>query len=277
MAIDLDSLHVDRFARTPMYHQVADWLRALIDDGELSPNESLPSEGKIAAAADVSKAVVREAMDVLSSEGKIVRRAGAATKVAAPPPVRLMSADRYVHAVEILREKGEHPASSSFTDDHGIDWSKYRIDFWPSKEKATHRDAELLEIPVGAWVLRRVMIKYADGVPIQIQRSAMPWDLAGGTPLADPGRQPWPGGTIAELWHVGYEWCKTVEDIGASTPSDEERRQLRMETPSPLLDVVRVFWAHPVGKPEVEARPLEASRVLMPANRNRLRHETSAS
>lgn len=272
----LGSIRVDRFADAPMYRQLANWFRHAIEEGELKAPAALPSEGQIAAALDVSKTTVREALDLLVAEGLVLRRAGTATRVAPPVPVRQMDAARYIHAITELREHGEHPARSSFTEDHGIDWDKFRVDFTVSKDRARAKDAELLGVEVGSPILRRVSIKYADGVPVQLQRSAMRWEDAGATELADPGRQPWPGGTIAELWHIGFEWTKTVDIEGARLPDDDERRQLHMETPAPVLDVERVFWAKPIGGSDDESRPLEASRVIMDARRARLRHETTA-
>jgi GntR family transcriptional regulator len=284
MALDIDTLlgnlHVYRSSRVPMYHQLADQLRELIDERKLKPNDTLPAEGKIATTLDVSKAVVQDALDVLAGEGKIVRRKGAATKVAAPPPVRIIGSDRYKRTLEVLREKGgDHPLSSAFTEDHGLDWDQYRehFSFSVAREQATEKDAELLDVEPGTWLLRRTMLKHdADGVPILLQRSAMAWDLAGSTKLADPGWQPWPGGLIAEMWHLGYEWTRTVDVTGTRNPDDDERRLLRMETLAPVLDVERVFWAKPIGGSVDDARPMEASRVIGAGSRFRLRHETRA-
>lgn len=276
MPITLDNRSIDRFAHTPKYRQLADVLRAAIDDGRLQPAEEVPSENAIATAVGISREAVRKSLDVLAGEGLIVRRSGARTSVASPPPRRRMDASRYAEELRLL-ESDDHPEQSAFTVDHGIEWEQYRVEVEVAKEDATEKDADWLQIKVGEQILRRRFTKFVDGDPVQLQRSAMPWDIAGGTPVADPGRQPWPGGTIAELWELGWRVCKVTEDTTTRNPSDAERRGLEMETPGPVFDIVRVFWARPRTDADAALRAIEVSRVIVPGARNVLHYETEVS
>lgn len=269
MPINLDSRSIDRFAHLPIYRQLADILRAAITERELKPNEALPSEGEMAAAVGISRTAVRESLDVLANEGLIVRRSGTATRVAEPPPLRRMDTARYLKELELLIKDGPHPETSAFTEEHDADWSEYSMDVEYRKETATQADIDYLQVKPRTAILRRRFIKYVKGVPIQIQRSAIPHKLAAGTLLADPNQQPWPGGTIAELYSVGLVVTKVTEDASARMPTDEERRQLQMNVSGPVWDIVRTFFA--AGK------PVEASRVIAPAARNILHYETDLS
>lgn len=270
MPIDLDSRTIDRFAHTPKYRQLADALRAAIDEGRLKPGEELPGEHTVAELVGMSRDAVRKALDVLSGDGLIVRRSGAPTRVATPPPRRRMDASRYRTWLRRL-VAGDVKAGSAFTEEHAVDWSTYQPDVQIAQEPATERDAELLGLKPGDPVLRREFVKYdAEGVPVQIQRSTMPWDLAGGTPVAEAGRQPWPAGTVGELFSLGVNLSvrgRATEAITARNPTDDERRRLQMETPGPVLDIVRVFYD---GE-----RAVEASRVIAPAARTTLVYETA--
>lgn len=264
MPIDLAAL-IDPHAQLPKYQQLAARFREAIDEGTLAAGEELPSEAQLREATGMARESIRRAIDILANEGLVVRRHGAATRVAAPPPLRVMDASRYLRELEILRAGGEHPLTSAFTEDHDITWDEYRCDTEVAKEAATAEDARRLRVPVGTQLLRRRFVKYARGVPLQLQRSAIPWDIAGDTPVADVGRQPWPGGTIAELFSLGYEVTKVSEETIARQPRDEERKALALQTAGPVFDIVRVFW---VGE-----RPVEASRVIAPGDRNRLHYE----
>jgi GntR family transcriptional regulator len=264
MPIDLAAL-IDPHAQLPKYRQLAARLREAIDTNQLAPGEELPSEAQLAEATGLSRDSVRKGLALLAGEGLIVSRAGASTRVADAPPLRAMDASRYLKALRILKAGGPLPNTSSFTEDHGIDWADYTVKVTVSQEQATAEDAARLLIPEGTDILRRTFVKYGRGVPLQIQRSAIPWELAGGTPVADPGQQPWPLGTIAELYSLGLEVTKVSEDIDSRTPRDEERRVLDMRTPGPVFDIVRVFW--------VGDRPVEASRVIAPGERLRLHYE----
>lgn len=263
MPIDLTAL-IDQHAQLPKYQQLAARLREAIDDARLEPGEDLPSEAQLQEATGMARESVRRAIELLVNEGLIVRRQGAATRVADAPPQRPLDASRYLRELEILKRGGEHPLRSAFTEDHGLAWDEYTCVTTVSQEPATAEDARRLMVPVGESLLRRRFVKYGRGVPLQIQRSAILWSVAGSTPLADPGQQPWPGGTIAELWSLGLEVTMVDEDVRSRTPRDQERRDLNMQTPGPVFDVVRVFW--------VGDRPVEASRVIMPADRNVLHY-----
>lgn len=264
MPINLTAL-IDQHAQLPKYRQFAAALREAIDDGRLAPGEELPSEREMRDQAGMSRESIRKALALLDAEGLTTSRQGGRTRVAETPPLRPLDASRYLRELQILKTGGEHPLTSAFTEEHGITWAEYTCDTSVAREKATPEDARRLAIPAGTDLLRRHFLKSARGVPAQIQRSAIPWQIGGDTDLANPGQQPWPGGTIAELYSLGLEVTRVNEDVRSRTPRDEERRLLRMETPGPVFDIVRVFW--------VRDRPVEASRVIIPADRNVLHYE----
>jgi GntR family transcriptional regulator len=264
MPIDLTAL-IDHHAQLPKHRQLAASLREAIDDGRLQPGEELPSETEMIAGTRTSRDTIRKGLALLEGEALIVRRHGAATKIAEAPPQRAMNASRYADELRILKAGGEHPLRSAFTEDHGITWAEYTCETHVTKEPATVEDARRLLITPGQDLLRRRFLKFAKGQPVEMQRSAIPWDLAGGSALADPGQQPWPGGTIAELFSLGLEVTRVQHDVSARAPRDEERKALRMETPGPVWDIVRVCW--------VGDRPVEASRVIAPGARYVLHYE----
>jgi GntR family transcriptional regulator len=255
MPIDTASL-IDPLAGLAKFRQLAAGIRDAIDDGRLSPGEELPSEAEMQAETKMSRDSVRKAIGLLAGDGLVTVRHGAPTKVADAPPQRPMDASRYAKELAILKAGGEHPLTSAFTEDHGITWDEYTCETTVAMESATVEDSRRLLVPEGTRLLRRRFRKFAKGQPVELQRSAIPWDLAGGTPLADPGQQPWPGGTMAELFSLGLEVTRVTHDVTTRPPKDEERKDLRMETPGSVWNIVRVFW--------VGDRPVEASRVIAP-------------
>jgi GntR family transcriptional regulator len=267
--LELDERSLDRSAPVPLYRQLADHIRNAIDDGRLHPGEKLPGEQVIATSVGISREMVRTAYDVLAAEGLIVRKQGTATRIAEPPMRRTMSASRYLEEINLLRSGQRHPWRSAFTADHHIGWSEYSVDVEIAQEAATERDAEHLELKAGTSILRREFLKRVRGEVVQLQRSAIPWALAGDTDVADPQFQPWPGGTIAELYSLGIEVTHVTELVEARMPTEEQRRKLDMETPGPVFDMVRVFRS--------KDGPVEASRVIVPASRAVLHYEIDLS
>lgn len=269
MTFALAPKDLDRVGSIPLYRQLADRFHEAIATGELSPGDALPSEGEIIKTLGVSRPVVRAAMDELVRDGLIVKRSGSATRVAEKPRVRRMDTSRYLKELALLEAGGEHPESSAFVEEHNADWSRITIDADYQRDKANPTDAELLGINVGEPVIRRHLVKYIDGMPVQIQRSTVPWEIAKGTVLADPERQPYPGGTIAELFSAGQRVTRVREDAWARMPTGEERRLLQQLTPGPVWDIIRTFVAGD--------RAVEASRVITPTATNMLHYETDLS
>lgn len=269
MPLTLDARSVSRFDDRALHRQLADVIRDAITTGQCRPGEPLPSEAELAATVGLSRTAVRDGLDILASEGLLVKRSGAATRVATPPPVRHMATSRYADEIAQLRaltDGAEHPRSSAFTRDHGIDWAAYAVDSDYSEDAATAFDAARLDLAPGAPVLRRQLVKWAAGAPVQVQESVIPLELVAGTPVMDPARQPWAGGTIAELYSVGLVVTRVIEEARARTPSTAERRMLEMAAAGPVWDIVRVFY--------VGDRPAEVSTVVCPAARIVLAYET---
>ena len=61
---------------------VLDRVRALIDSGELGASGRLPAERVLAGSIGVSRRALRQALDVLESEGRVMRQQGRGTFVA---------------------------------------------------------------------------------------------------------------------------------------------------------------------------------------------------
>jgi DNA-binding transcriptional MocR family regulator len=91
--------------RGPLYVLLASRIRQLVDDGELLPGAPLPPDRALAAALAVGRTTVVAAYDLLTQEGKIVRRQGSGTRVAPvlrPDPGRPVDATNplFMHLLE---------------------------------------------------------------------------------------------------------------------------------------------------------------------------------
>lgn len=63
---------IDPSADRPVYKQLADLIRARIEEGEFRPGQRLPAESDYVAEFGISRDSVRRAMAVLRGEGLIV-------------------------------------------------------------------------------------------------------------------------------------------------------------------------------------------------------------
>lgn len=269
MPIRFNARSIDRGADRRLHRQLADLVRAAIEAGELRPGENLPSEHSIAEATGLNRTTVRDGLNILLMEGRITKSAGMPTRVIEPPPVRHMSTSRYADELATLKQLGKgkpHPRTSAFTTDHHVAWADHTVEATYDEDVAGTIDAERLGIKTGTPVLRRHLLKLVSGAPVQLQESIMPLDMVEGTPVADPDRQPWPGGTIAELYSLDIVVTRVVEEVYARMPTGAERHSLDMGAAAPVFEIVRIFHAGD--------RPVECSTVVVPAARNILRFET---
>lgn len=274
MALKLTAHTLDRVApHPPLRDQLADHIRQAVTTGDLASGEKLPSEQEIADAIGIDKATVRRAVDVLATEGLLLKANGRRTTVAEAPPVRELATQRYRDELARLRA-GQREDTAAFVTDHGADWEQYTVDPVEYEEQpASDTDAHYLQVRKGTKVLRRRMVKRINGEPLQIQRSTVLASKAKGTVLADPKVQPYPGGTLAELYHAGLipDGAKLTisEEARGHMPNTTERRLLQMVVAGPVWNIVRVF--------SVDGVPVEVSRVIAPMARVVLRYETDLS
>lgn len=271
-------LHLDRGvvtkigAHPPVRDQLADHIRQAIASRDLAPGERIPSEPDIAKLVDVDRSTVRFALGILVGEGLLQRSQGKPTIVTPPAHVRVMNTQRYHD--ELARLRAGQPPETAFVTDHDATWDAYTVGRPEySEEPATENDRHYLGISKTAKVMRRRMVKRIDDQPIQIQRSAVPLHLAKGTILADPKAQPYPGGTLAELYDVGLipagSRLVVVEEAHARMPNTRERQLLEMAVTGPVWDIVRTF--------KVDGVAVEVSRVIAPTARIVLVYETELS
>ncbi len=85
-------------------------------------------------------------------------------------------------------------------------------------------------------------------------------DLVGETPVSDPAREPWPGGTLAQLAYLGHPPVRVEEAVRSRMPTPEEADTLRMTGGVPVLGITRRMLARD-GVMEV------CREIVLPADR----------
>jgi GntR family transcriptional regulator len=239
----------------PAYLRIADELREHIRAGVYPAGGRLPTMATLAATHHVSEIVIRHAISVLRGEGLVETRRGGGTVVRVHPPVRRVAMERY----RVETEPQTAPATS-FTHDQRITWQEYRLDKAYSRVRADGELASLFGLPPGTSLLRRHFVFYARDAPQQISINYLPWDVVGGTPVADPDREPWPGGTPAQLAFLGHPATRVEEAVRSRMPTTREAETLRLPPGVPVLAITRRMLSGD--------RVLEVCRdIVIPADR----------
>lgn len=160
---------LDRSSRVPYYYQ----LKAILLDEirRLAEKEGgpavLPTERELQETYQVSRSVVRQAIQELVSEGLVVREQGRGTFAM---PEKLQH-DPQGDGVRTL-------GLSGYLKVHGMRSGARLLRRWQATAEGAARAA--LELPPDGLVLRFERLRLADDIPIGLQEVAMPWELGEG-------------------------------------------------------------------------------------------------
>ena len=223
----------------PAYLLVADELRQQIQSGQYPPGARLPTMEELRRFYGVSEIVIRHAVSLLRQEGLVETRRGGGTVVRARPVVRRRAMERYAVDARQARERYAGGPGTSFTEDHALNWRDYRLTARHSEVTADEELAALFGTEPGTALLRRDFVFYARGEPEQISVNFLPLELVAGTPVADPAREPWPGGTLAQLAYLGHPVSRVEESVSARMPTEPEAQTLQVGQGVPVFAVLR--------------------------------------
>ena len=253
---------IDPTSDRPVFKQIADRLRAAMQSGELGPGERLPSEQSLMETHGVARGTIRQAVSLLRSEGLVRTEHGRGTFVRDRRPVRRLAHDRFARR---HRERGR----AAYLAELEAEGRVAQVEVLDVRRvKAPDEVAVWLQLAVGgADALLRKRRYLADGEPMEIATSYIPWELAERTQMIE--RDTGPGGIYARLEEGGHRLKRFSEEVTARMPSLDEVRALQLQPGVPVIRLVRV--AYDTGE-----LPVEACDTVMAADRYVLSYELPA-
>lgn len=232
----------------PVYLRIADAIIAKVHNGELKPGDEYPSETDLATSLGVAHGTVKDAYEQVRAQGYMFTQRGQRSKVRAIAPVRTLSTSRYFR---------DYADSTAFAEDYGIRPDQHTVTVKMADATAGDAHSRLLNIEKGTKILRRSFVDYAAGIPCQIRVSVMPLSIVRDE-IRDPERQPWPGGALAELRHLGFVVVDVPERARFRPPTADEARELGISKDQKIVEITRTFIAR-------GGRAVECSEIVMPA------------
>jgi GntR family transcriptional regulator len=205
---------LDAAARGSLYQRLARGLRDAIERGVVKPEESLPAERDLATDFSVSRITVRKALDALVAEGLLVRRQGAGTFVAG-------------------RVEKQFAKLSSFTEDMAARGRAVTSEWLMQAEGiVTPDESMMLGLGPGSAVYRFRRIRFADGLPMAIEHSAIPgFALDGAEAVGDS--------LYAALEATGNRPVRALQRLRAVLFTPEQSKLLGIEKGCPGLYIER--------------------------------------
>lgn len=254
----------------PMQLRIADDLRLQIEAGDLEPGDPLPTLGDLASDYDVSVTTARNAIVLLKQQGLITGGRGKAPVVRPKPRRVRRDSSRHQHEKNMVRKPVEQRETDGLAEiDLGTNLDD--LDFNASYDNIEAGDlATVFGIEKSDLVVRRHYehSNHKTGHLEAWSVSYLPLHLISGNPaIADEANAAWPGGTMHQLYTVGIEVAKVVDEVSASMPSTVDKEKWGIADGVPLLWVRRISI-------DTTGQVVEVSDAQYPADRTTLSFDT---
>lgn len=206
---------IDRTADTPVYIQLKNYFVEEIQSGRLHYGTKIPSERDLTKQFNVSRATARQALSLLEREGFVERIVGSGT------------------FVTNTRIQLDFITFNSFTNvllDQGITPTTKMLKV--SKEKANPLIASQLNISPDDDIILVRRLRYANGIPISIQASHIPYTYC-------PGIEQFLKDNVSIYKILREEFnidlVKTKQHMRVVFSNEEESKLLKIQSESPCL------------------------------------------
>jgi len=230
---------LDSRADRPLALQLADLLRAEIQEGHRRPGSQLPTESEFQRAYGVSRTTVRTALATLASEGLVLTRKGFGSYVRSRPPLRRVS---FTHRHALHRASGK-PEFDTEAVAQGQVPSRRMLRIGRAPVPADI--ATWLGIRAGDDVVIRQRLQLLDGVPAVISTSYYHLWVADGTRLESPGALPEGPDNLIE--GLGHKFARGLELLRVRMPTPDEARLLELDPGVPVVRMLHIDY-DPEGK-----------------------------
>ncbi len=207
---------VDRTSPLPYYIQVRDILRENIQDGVWQPGDQIPGEPELCRTFNVSRTVIRQALNEMVHKGLILREKGKGTFVATPK-ISESLVGQLTGFHQDMVEQGYNPVARVL-----------RQSIVPANSKV----AGYLNVELGSQIIEIERLRFIEDVPIQLVTTYLPYALCSELVTADFSHQ--------SLYAYLEEQCGIMiargrRSIEAVPANEYEARHLNVRKGAPLI------------------------------------------
>lgn len=247
----LQDLHlppVNRYSPSPLYQQIFDTVRVSIENGTLEPGDSLPTEAELMHCFQVSRYVVRQAVQALAQQGLIYTEHGRGSFVSHKPIEKPLDVLQSFHASMVS--------------------AGYQVEVEVKRKELVHPPiniAQNLGLKEQAQTFYLERVAYLDGKPINSMFSHIahgPWEI---DKLLD-----FPGGSLYQFLYENFRirLVRSQSYIEIISAGEKETHLLNVPRGSILMQVSSLTC-------DKSGRKVEFSRVVYPGHRFRFRFDST--
>jgi GntR family histidine utilization transcriptional repressor len=224
----------------PRYQQLKDLIIGRISNGDLRPQDRVPSENELVESMNVSRMTANRALRELTDEGYVDRIAGRGTFVS---DFRARS-----HVLEV-----QNIADEITRRGHTHSCEVVR----QSRQHARGEIARALDIEQGTDVIHLLLVHFENGSPVQVEDRHVVADFA-----PECIEQNFQTVTPSAYLTAISPLQEAEQVVRATLPNAAVRQQLQMADDEPSLVVIRRTWSH--------GRPVTFARLHHPGSRYEL-------
>jgi GntR family transcriptional regulator len=218
----------------PLALQLADVLRAEIQEGIRRPGSQLPTESEFQRVYGVSRTTIRSALAALSAEGLVLTRKGFGSYVRDRHVLRRISST-HRHAMHRASGKPEFD-----TEAVAPGQVPARRMLMIGRGPVPADVAVWLGCPAGEEAVIRQRLQLLDDAPAVISTSYYPLWLAEGTRLESPDALPEGPDNLIE--QMGHRFARGMELLRARMPAPDEARLLELEAGVPVVRMLHIDY-----------------------------------
>ena len=227
-------------APVPLYYRIREDLRESIVSGDLKPGDRISSERELCEEHGVSSITVKRAVLDLVAEGLLYRVPGKGTFVAQPKMERDLS--RLTSFTDEMLHRGLKPDSTVLE---------------ASTISARGSVAKSLDLSPGEEVIYVERVRFADGIPLMLEKTFLPQKLFPNLLSQDLARQ-----SLYDLIAQEYDvsLAKARETLEPVIINDREAENLAVEEGAPGLLLELIAYSD-------DGRPVEYTKAVVRGDR----------
>ncbi len=242
----------------PLSLQLADALRAEIQEGQRRPGSQLPTESEFQSEYGVSRTTIRSALATLAAEGLVLTRKGYGSYVRDRQPLRRISSTH--------RHASHRASGKPVVDTEAIAQGQVpsRRMLMIGRGPVPPDIAVWLGCSAGDEAVIRQRLQLLDGIPAVISTSYYPLWLAGGTRMESP--EALPEGPDNLIEQLGHRFARGIELLTTRMPTPDEVRTLELEPGVPVARMLHIDY-------DPEGRTLQVADDLYAGDRHEFAFE----
>ena len=219
--------------KIPKYLQIQQWLRTMIDRGEIRRGDKLPTEAELSHMFAVNRMTVRKAMDFLVVDAMVIRRPGKGTFLVSEKPKDLVYTLKNITSfVDYMQSSGFQPTYQAI---------EVKV------VQTVGQVNKLLKLKNDQRAIYSLRVLHANDEPVLIEKSYLPYlkfkdilDMDFNTTLYQ---------ILTEKFDITLDYA--TQCLTAVLSGEEETRMFGLSQPCPCMKMETVLYDS--GKSPVEA------------------------